>query len=42
MRTNDFVPRERFATVWKSADTPVAASCFCRLDVAAAGGAPPR
>lgn len=31
--------RTRFAAAWRRADTPVAASCFCRLDVLAAGGA---
>jgi tetratricopeptide (TPR) repeat protein len=30
--------RDRFAAAWRRADTPVAASCFCRLDVVAAGG----
>ncbi|MBK7769587.1 MAG: tetratricopeptide repeat protein [bacterium] len=29
--------RAQFAKAWKRADTPVAASCFCRLDVAEAG-----
>jgi tetratricopeptide (TPR) repeat protein len=29
--------RAQFAKAWKRADTPVAASCFCRLDVAEVG-----
>jgi tetratricopeptide (TPR) repeat protein len=29
--------RAQFAKAWQRADTPVAASCFCRLDVAGAG-----
>ncbi len=30
--------RAQFAKAWRGADTPVAASCFCRLETAAAGG----